>query len=123
MLLHFVGVVVQEVDAGATDEGVRVAEGRGLSKERVNEIGRGRLWSGEDAIEVGLVDELGDVGFAIDLAKRLAGLPANAAVRNIQAPQKYVLPAGGDVESFVATLAPLWKERAVLMMEWRGRLG
>lgn len=101
----------------------RVAEGRGLSKEHVNEIGRGRLWSGEDAIEVRLVDELGDVGFAIDLAKRLAGLPANAAVRNIQAPQKYVLPAGGDVESFVATLAPLWKERAVLMMEWGVRMG
>lgn len=96
----------------------RVAEGRGLSKERVNEIGRGRLWSGEDAIEVGLVDELGDVGNAIDLAKNLAGLPANAAVWNVQAPQKYVLPVGTDAESFMATLAPLWKERAVLMMEW-----
>ena len=96
----------------------RVAEGRGLSKERVNEIGRGRLWSGQDAIEVGLVDELGDVGNAIDLAKNLAGLPANAAVWNVQAPQKYVLPVGTDAESFMATLAPLWKERAVLMMEW-----
>jgi len=101
----------------------RVAEGRGLSKERVNEIGRGRLWSGQDAIEVGLVDELGDVGNAIDLAKNLAGLPANAAVWNVQAPQKYVLPVGTDAESFMATLAPLWKERAVLMMEWGAKPG
>ncbi len=67
----------------------RVAEGRNLSKERVNEIGRGRLWSGEDAIGVGLVDELGDVSSAVALAKRLASLPANAPVWNVEAPQKY----------------------------------
>src|SRR5699024_10042850 len=39
----------------------RVAEGRSLSPERVNEIGQGRIWSGTDAIEIGLVDELGDI--------------------------------------------------------------
>ena len=89
----------------------RVAEGRGLSKERVNEIGRGRLWSGEDAIEVGLVDELGDVQSAVALAKRLAGLPANAPVRNVAAPAKYVLPVGKDVESLVSAVAPLWSRR------------
>jgi len=94
----------------------RVAEGRGLSKERVNEIGRGRLWSGEDAIGVGLVDELGDVQSAVALAKHLAGLPANAPVRNVAAPAKYVLPVGKDVESLVSAVAPLWKERALLMM-------
>lgn len=96
----------------------RVAEGRGLSKERVNEIGRGRLWSGADAVEVGLADELGDVASAISLAKRLASLPSSAPVRNVEAPQKYVLPMGADVESLVAAVAPLWKERALMMMPW-----
>lgn len=94
----------------------RVADGRDLTKERVNEIGRGRLWSGADAIEVGLVDELGDVGSAVSLAKRLAALPPNAPVWSVEAPSKYVLPVGGDVESLVGAVAPLWKERALLMM-------
>lgn len=100
----------------------RVAEGRNLSKERVNEIGRGRLWSGEDAIGVGLVDELGDVSSAVALAKRLASLPANAPVWNVEAPQKYVLPVGADVESLVTAVAPLWKERALMMMPWEPKV-
>jgi protease-4 len=100
----------------------RVAEGRNLSKERVNEIGRGRLWSGEDAIGVGLVDELGDVSSAVALAKRLASLPANAPVWNVEAPQKYVLPVGADVESLVTAVAPLWKERALMIMPWEPKV-
>ncbi|MFA5550458.1 MAG: signal peptide peptidase SppA [Trueperaceae bacterium] len=101
----------------------RVAEGRNLTKERVNEIGRGRLWSGADAIEVGLVDELGDVGSAVALAKRLAGLSPNAPVRSVAAPAKYVLPVGNDVQSLVSAVAPLWQERALLMMPQEFRLG
>src|SRR5690606_3885171 len=42
----------------------RVAEGRRLSRERVDEIGRGRVWTGRDALDLGLVDELGAVQHA-----------------------------------------------------------
>jgi protease-4 len=53
----------------------KVAEGRGLSPDRVHEIARGRVWTGADAKERGLVDELGGLGTALDLARERAGLP------------------------------------------------
>jgi len=52
----------------------KVAAGRGLTKAGVDSIGQGRVWSGEDALQIGLVDELGDLQAAIDAAAELAGL-------------------------------------------------
>lgn len=71
----------------------RVAEGRGLSQERVNEIGRGRIWSGADALEIGLIDELGDLKTAVERACELAGLPYDAPVWHAEPPRGPVLPA------------------------------
>ncbi|WP_346855124.1 signal peptide peptidase SppA [uncultured Draconibacterium sp.] len=51
-----------------------VAEGRGMSKEQVDEIGQGRVWSGENAKEIGLVDEFGGLQDAIKLAAEMEGL-------------------------------------------------
>ncbi|MEL6862664.1 MAG: signal peptide peptidase SppA, partial [Pseudomonadota bacterium] len=58
-----------------------VSEGRGLSLEQVDEIARGRVWTGEDAIEIGLVDELGGLSTAIAKARELAEIEADAEVR------------------------------------------
>ncbi len=52
----------------------KVADGRKLTKEQVDEIGQGRVWSGKDALEIGLVDELGGLNEAIMEARKLAGL-------------------------------------------------
>ena len=52
----------------------RVAESRGLSKARVQEIAQGRVWSGLDAKEIGLVDELGGIEDAILAAAEIAEL-------------------------------------------------
>lgn len=49
----------------------RVADGRNLSLERTNEIARGRVWTGVDALRVGLVDTIGGVKDAIAYAKEL----------------------------------------------------
>lgn len=51
-----------------------VAEARGLSKEFVNEIGQGRVWSGKDALDKGLIDEFGGLKRAIALAAEAAEL-------------------------------------------------
>lgn len=51
-----------------------VADGRGLTKEQVDNIGQGRVWSGENAKEIGLVDEFGGLQDAIDLAVEMEGL-------------------------------------------------
>ena len=50
-----------------------VAEGRGLEKSRVDEIGQGRVWTGADALEIGLVDELGTLEDAINYAASAIG--------------------------------------------------
>jgi protease-4 len=52
----------------------KVAEGRGLPGDRVHEVARGRVWTGADAREHGLVDELGGLRMALDLARERAGL-------------------------------------------------
>jgi len=95
----------------------RVAEGRRLSRERVDEIGRGRVWTGRDALDLGLVDELGDVQHAIALAKELAGLPEDAEVHDVRAPAKLVLPVGEGAEAALAAVLPLLTERALLVPE------
>jgi protease-4 len=59
----------------------RVAEGRKLPKERVLEIAKGRVWSGEDAKAIGLVDELGGYATALRLAKAAAKIPEAEKVR------------------------------------------
>src|SRR6056297_236610 len=51
-----------------------VAEGRGMTKEAVDEIGQGRVWSGENALEIGLIDQFGGLQDAIKLAAEIEGL-------------------------------------------------
>ena len=53
---------------------LRVAEGRGLRQSYVDSIGQGRVWAGADAIELGLVDQLGDLEDAIAYAVEQANL-------------------------------------------------
>jgi protease-4 len=66
----------------------KVAEGRKMTKEEVNEIGRGRVWTGNQAVKIGLVDEFGGLSRAIDLAKELAGIPAAEQVKLEVQPKK-----------------------------------
>jgi protease IV len=78
--------VEAEADLFYTDFVARVAQGRKLSAEAVDAVARGRVWTGADAKERGLVDELGGLRTAITRAKVLAGLGADAAVRVIGYP-------------------------------------
>ena len=59
----------------------RVANGRDMPLERVKEIAKGRVWTGAQAKEIGLVDELGGIMTAIDAAKTLAEIDADEDVR------------------------------------------
>lgn len=52
----------------------RVAAGRGMTVEQVNVIARGRVWTGRDALKIGLVDELGGLKDAIAYAAKEAGI-------------------------------------------------
>ena len=63
-----------EVDDIYMDFLDRVAEGRGMTTEQVNVIARGRVWTGSDAVKIGLVDELGGLKDAINYAAKDAGI-------------------------------------------------
>ncbi len=65
-----------------------VAEGRDMTYDEVHEIARGRIWSGEDALEVGLVDEVGTFIDAIEKAKELAGIEADETPRLVYYPHR-----------------------------------
>src|SRR5208337_1368103 len=65
----------------------KVADGRKLPKEKVLEIAKGRIWSGEDAKNLGLVDELGGYDTALKLAKKAAGVPEGDDVRVVVFPR------------------------------------
>ena len=66
----------------------RVANGRDLPLERVLEIAKGRVWTGEQAKEIGLVDELGGFMTALAAAKKLGGMDEDANVRIKVFPRK-----------------------------------
>ena len=69
------------LDATYDDFTQKVAQGRNLDREEVLAAAGGRIWSGEDAVEAGLVDALGGYRKALGLAKEAAGIPADASVR------------------------------------------
>jgi protease-4 len=68
------------LDAVYVDFTGKVASGRGLSMEEVEAIAQGRVWTGERALQHGLVDEHGGLVRAIELAKEAAGIPADAKI-------------------------------------------
>ncbi|WP_048630061.1 signal peptide peptidase SppA [Mycolicibacterium aurum] len=77
--------VVAEADLFYTDFVQRVADGRNMSVDAVEQVARGRVWTGADALERGLVDELGGLRVAIRRAKALAGIDedAKAVIENL----------------------------------------
>ncbi|BBZ35171.1 signal peptide peptidase SppA [Mycolicibacterium confluentis] len=78
--------VEAETDLLYADFVERVAEGRGLTVEAVHEVARGRVWTGADAHEHGLVDELGGLRTAVRRAKVLAGLDPDVKVKVVSFP-------------------------------------
>jgi protease-4 len=68
------------LDRVYTDFTGKVAEGRKLPKEKVLQIAKGRIWTGEDAKGLGLVDELGGFPEALSLAKKAAKIPDSEEV-------------------------------------------
>ena len=76
----------------------RVAEGRGMTQAEVEEVARGRVWTGADALAKGLVDELGDLEDAVAHAADLADI----ALEDVD---RVALPEAGDpFETFIQDL-------------------
>ena len=63
----------------------KVASGRNMTSDAVREVARGRVWTGADALERGLVDELGGLRRAAEIARERAGLAPGAPLRLVPA--------------------------------------
>jgi protease-4 len=103
----------------------RVANGRGMTEEQVEEVARGRVWTGAQAHEIGLVDELGDLRTAMAIAKGLAGLDPEQEYTTVHVqPPRHALPppafpsAEEKVKTMLDTIQSLARERVWALAPW-----
>jgi protease-4 len=103
----------------------RVADGRKIAPDDVEKIAQGRVWTGRQAKEIGLVNELGDFRVAVDRAKLLAGLPLDDSVPvvRIEPPKRYTPPPAFSqpddwLRHVAAGLRSFTHARALALMPW-----
>ncbi len=98
----------------------RVAAGRGRSMEEIERIARGHVWTGRQALEHRLVDEIGDLPAAVRKAKALAGIAAetDVPVVTVRPPRTAAVPAVSATAWLDAlrTTVGLVHEHALLML-------
>jgi protease-4 len=76
----------------------RVADGRKMPKDEVRKIAAGRVYTGRDALELGLVDRLGTLSDAVDAVRDMADIPPSAEIKLVHYPRAASI--GELVESF-----------------------
>ncbi len=91
-----------------------VVERRGLGEDDVRDLATGQLYSGSKAKELGLVDELGDLDTAIDLAMELGGMDA-ARVEHYKPPRLTLWSLLGLVDAIRARISGLSAEDVILL--------
>ena len=92
-----------------------IAAHRDMSAAEVDSLGRGRVWSGEQAREQALVDEIGDLQRAVEVAAELAGLGPGEAVRRVHYPKEAgLLDVLEERSAYFAGLAEGWARAARL---------
>lgn len=74
----------------------RVSEGRGMSKQAIDAVGRGRVWMGQEALQYHLVDHLGGLRDALDAARHAGGLPEDAPILELPHEDRTLLQRAVD---------------------------
>ena len=110
------------IGAGYVSFKARVAQGRSLSEDAVEAIARGRVWTGEQALDHQLVDSLGDLRDAVERARHLAGLSArrHTPVLDLVPPKRY-FPAQASpaaLEGWLEGLISLLREGVYALAPW-----
>jgi len=100
-----------------------VARSRKMSTDEVHRIAAGRVWTGRQALERKLVDEMGGLDAGVRKARALAGLPRTAPLREARASRRAVpppatAPAGGWLGYVLAGMALLNRAPALAVMEY-----
>jgi protease-4 len=104
-----------------------VADGRKMSFASVDSIGQGRVWTGENALKIGLIDQLGGLDDAVKLAAKMAGLDKYRIVKlpELPDPLTELLKGGtGNVRNWFMKreLGDAWKyyEQAKKLGQMKG---
>jgi len=113
-----IAVLQRMVDWIYSEFVAKVAEGRTLEPARVEEIAQGRVWSGTDAKEIGLVDELGGLNAAIAHAAEKAGLGANYRLTEFPR-QKELIEA---IQDFLESASPRYARSTKLTDQIAARI-
>ncbi len=82
----------------------RCADGRKTTTAKIDEIGQGRVWSGENALSINLVDTIGGISMAVDIAKQKAGLEKFRIVELPKIPdpfEQFMKEMTGNVKMFI----------------------
>jgi protease-4 len=89
----------------------KVADCRGMSVDAVREVAKGRVWTGADALGIGLIDAVGGFRDALAIARERAGLPADAPVRpavSVPTLAKLKPPTSSEDPRAAAVAASVW---------------
>jgi protease-4 len=96
----------------------KVAKGRNLTSEKVDEIGQGRVWTGTKGKELGLVDEIGGLEKAVSLAREAAKIPEERKVELKEMPDKGLFDPNMFAPKLLGIKMPQWRESERLEMEY-----
>jgi len=112
----------------------KVAQGRNMTYDEVDKIGRGRVWTGSQAKKDGLVDRIGGLDLALKIAKERAGLPKETKVQIISMPKlsifswlsafgyKYPTPMGLSLVKAKRILELFAQHRIFMMMPYQVKI-
>jgi len=92
----------------------RVADDRGMSFDEVHEVGKGRIWTGSDARDLGLIDALGGYHTALNLVREEAGIDPDTDIEL----KNYPPPPG--FWDFITGEGPDRSEKLLIAETWRG---
>jgi protease-4 len=97
-----------------------VAEGRNLKEEQVRSIADGRVWTGEQAKDMHLVDELGDMQAAVDYTAKTVGIKGEPTLVRAEKEKKTVLDLlFGDISDYLPDRAKLMQTQVGFYYLWK----
>jgi len=97
----------------------KVSVGRKMSYEQIDSIGQGRVWSGLDGKQNGLVDVLGGMETAISIAKERAGIPKDQKVTIVEMPKKGLFDFNTLMPKFFGIETKSMSDPAIDMLKFR----
>lgn len=102
----------------------KAAASRGMSEEKMQEVAQGRVWTGKDALDKGLIDAIGGVNRAVAIAKQLAGIQESEKVTvlefgRVQQSPLALLSSGASLSSLLASVVGIEAANILSLLQSR----